>query len=510
MTAVRPPILAGSWYPAQPDVLRERVASYLAGAEPHRLPAGTPVIALAPHAGYRYSGPTAGKIYGLLAGRRYDAVFILAPSHRARLQRPALSSVDTFATPLGEVPVAVAIVRDLADTGAYEVNDRAHAFEHAVEIQLPLLQCALPAGTLIVPILFPHLDLPRRRDAARALDRWRDGRHLFLVSSDLTHYGADYGYVPFTEDIPNRLAQLDTGALQKFLAGDAAGLVAYAEATGITMCGLEAAAVAIAAPLPAGAQSVLLDYARSGDPAGDYDLSVSYAAAVICRPNEAIAGAEPLGGAAAAASAATAAGDGTAGADNAGSDAAGDRLSPTERSYLVRLAHAAVEAAVRGEPPPDPAAVARAAGCELSPSLRAERGAFVTLTLDGRLRGCIGYIEGIKPLVEAVIDNAASAAVNDPRFTPVQPADLAPLRVEVSVLSPLRAVPGPEAIEVGRHGILLSKGRRQAVFLPQVATEQGWDLTTTLDHLAVKAGLPANAWRQDCAFQVFTAEICEA
>ncbi|MDY0108575.1 MAG: AmmeMemoRadiSam system protein B [Candidatus Krumholzibacteria bacterium] len=477
MTAVRPPILAGSWYPAQPDVLRERVATCLAGAEPHRLPAGTPVIALAPHAGYQYSGPTAGKIYGLLAGRRYDAVFILAPSHRARLQRPALSSVDAFATPLGEVPVAVAIVRDLADTGAYEVNDRAHAFEHAVEIQLPLLQCALPAGTPIVPILFPHLDLPRRRDAARALDRWRDGRHLFLVSSDLTHYGADYGYVPFTEDIPNRLAQLDTGALQKFLAGDAAGLVAYAEATGITMCGLEAAAVAIAAPLPAGAQSVLLDYTRSGDPAGDYDLSVSYAAAVICRPNEAIAG---------------------------------DRLSPAERAYLVRLARAAVEAAVRGEPPPDPAAVARAAGCELSPRLRAERGAFVTLTLDGRLRGCIGYIEGIKPLVEAVIDNAASAAVNDPRFTPVRPADLAPLHVEVSVLSPLRAVPGPEAIEVGRHGILLSKGRRQAVFLPQVATEQGWDLTTTLDHLAVKAGLPANAWRQDCAFQVFTAEICEA
>jgi hypothetical protein len=504
MTAVRPPILAGSWYPAQPDVLRECVASYLAGAEPHRLPAGTPVIALAPHAGYQYSGPTAGKIYGLLAGRRYNAVFILAPSHRARLQRPALSSVDAFATPLGEVPVAVAIVRDLADTGAYEVNDRAHAFEHAVEIQLPLLQCALPAGTPIVPILFPHLDLPRRRDAARALDRWRDGRHLFLVSSDLTHYGADYGYVPFTEDIPNRLAQLDTGALQKFLAGDAAGLVAYAEATGITMCGLEAAAAAIAAPLPAGAQSLLLHYTRSGDPAGDYDLSVSYAAAVICWPHGDIAAAEP------ASAAATAAGDGTAGAENTGRDDAGDRLSPPERAYLVRLARAAVEAAVRGEPPPDPAAVARIAGCELSPRLRAERGAFVTLTLHGHLRGCIGYIEGIKPLVAAVIDNAASAAVNDPRFTPVQPADLPPLHVEISVLSPLRAVAGPEAIEVGRHGILLSKGRRQAVFLPQVATEQGWDLATTLDHLALKAGLPADAWRQDCAFQVFTAEICEA
>ena len=133
----------------------------------------------------------------------------------------------------------------------------------------------------------------------------------------------------------------------------------------------------------------------------------------------------------------------------------------------------------------------------------------MTLTRDGRLRGCIGYIEGIKPLVEAVVDNAASAATGDPRFPPVGEDELADLHVEVSALTPLRPVDGPGEIEIGRHGIVLAKAGRQAVFLPQVAPEQGWDRDTTLENLALKAGLPTDAWRQDCRFQVFEAEICE-
>lgn len=480
MTAVRPPVLAGTWYPAETDVLRRQVEQYLAGADPARLPAGAPVIALAPHAGYQYSGAVAGKVLGLLRDRRYDAVFILAPSHRAPLQRPALSSLDAFATPLGEIPIARAIVKQLVDTGAFEVNDRAHAFEHAIEILLPFLQCALPAATPIVPILIPRLDRRRRRAAARALDPWRDDRHLVLVSSDLTHYGHDYGYVPFTEDVPRRLAQLDTGALQKFLARDAEGLLAYAEVTGITMCGLEAAAVAVDASLPAGSEAVLLDYTRSSDLTGDQDLSVSYAAALITRPPE------------------------------TARQGATDRLTADERAFLVQLARAAITTAVTDEAPPDAAELAAAAGLELRPALREKRGVFVTLTLDGRLRGCIGHIEGVEPLLAAVITNAQAAALRDPRFTPVRPEDLPRLGIEVSVLTPLRRVDGPGQIEIGRHGILLGKGRRRAVFLPQVAVEQGWDLDTTLDHLAVKAGLPAEAWREGCTFEVFAAEICEA
>lgn len=487
MTNTRQPILAGTWYPAQPDRLRREVRSYLSRGEPARLPAGDPIIALAPHAGYRFSGPVAGALFGALAHRRFEAVFILAPNHRAPLRRPALGGQAAFATPLGEVPVAADIVQRLAAEGFYGIDDHAHAGEHAVEIQLPLLQCAWPEVPPIVPILLPRLTADQRRQAARALDPWRDGRHLLLVSSDLTHYGEAYRYVPFDTDVPERLERLDRGAIDRFLDRDADGLAAYREDTGITMCGLDAAAVAVDWTAPRPCRSALLAYERSAELTGDPELSVSYAAAVICLGRE----------------------HGRQDAADDGQAAAGrDALTAAERDFLVRLARAAVDAAVRGAGAVDPAALAAEAGLPLSRRLLAARGAFVTLTVAGRLRGCIGSLESDTPLAETVAEAAVGAALRDPRFDPVAPHECPRLAIEVSALTPPRPVAGPHEIEIGRHGILLARGGRRAVFLPQVPGEQGWDLPTTLDHLALKAGLPADAWRRDCSLRVFEAEIC--
>ena len=185
----------------------------------------------------------------------------------------------------------------------------------------------------------------------------------------------------------------------------------------------------------------------------------------------------------------------------------GHLLTPSEKAFLRELAGAAVEAAVTGGPLPDAAALAAARDLDLAGNLLQKRGAFVTLHLDGRLRGCIGYIEGVKPLVEAVIDNGRSAAVHDPRFRPVTAAELPRLELEISALTPLRPVRTPEEIELGRHGIVLAKGGARAVFLPQVAPEQGWDLHTTLGHLALKAGLGPQGWQEGARFEVFEAEV---
>ena len=189
------------------------------------------------------------------------------------------------------------------------------------------------------------------------------------------------------------------------------------------------------------------------------------------------------------------------------SQAPKDRLDQAEREFLKEIAGLAVTAAVLDEPPPDAEPLARERGVELSGRLSQSRGAFVTLTLGGHLRGCIGYIQGIKPLVDAVADNGRSAAVGDPRFGPVTERELADLELEVSALTPLRSVESPEDIRIGVHGILLTKNGRQAVFLPQVAPEQGWDLETTLTQLALKAGLSPDAWASGAEFQVFEAEV---
>lgn len=257
MDRIRPAALAGSWYPGSRDALIREVDRYLGSADPAGRPAGRPLLAVVPHAGYRYSGESAGRLYGLLAGPAPDTVIVLAPNHRTRLDRAALSGARAFATPLGEVPVAYRAVQQLAACPAFVIDDRAHEDEHAVEIQLPFLQRLWPADTpadtpAIVPLLVPHLDPSQRSAAAAALGELihssgtEFGNTLLLVSSDFTHYGAAYGYVPFTDDIPASLERLDAGAILKILAADADGLLAYGQDTGLTMCGLEAAALALA------------------------------------------------------------------------------------------------------------------------------------------------------------------------------------------------------------------------------------------------------------------------
>jgi AmmeMemoRadiSam system protein A len=152
------------------------------------------------------------------------------------------------------------------------------------------------------------------------------------------------------------------------------------------------------------------------------------------------------------------------------------------------------------------------AAADLTEALRRTRGAFVTLWTHGEprhaLRGCIGTLEPRDPLYRSVIKNAASAALEDPRFSPVRAEELPGLSIEISALSPLVAVAGPEAIVVGRDGVQLEKDGRKSTFLPQVAIEQGWGVEEMLRHLARKAGIVTGEWRGG-SLAVFRAEVFE-
>jgi AmmeMemoRadiSam system protein A len=173
-------------------------------------------------------------------------------------------------------------------------------------------------------------------------------------------------------------------------------------------------------------------------------------------------------------------------------------LTSEQRSVLLASARQAIRDRVRGTPdafkhPEDP-------------TLRAPGAAFVTLMRRGELRGCIGYVEPIKPLAEAVAHCAAAAASADPRFPPVTPSELPHLRVEVSILSPLRPVVDPLEIQVGIHGLSVSHSGRHGLLLPQVATEFGWDRETFLRQTCLKAGLPGDAWKGGAEIQIFSVD----
>lgn len=175
-------------------------------------------------------------------------------------------------------------------------------------------------------------------------------------------------------------------------------------------------------------------------------------------------------------------------------------LTASEKELLLRVARSSIEAHLSGqkvETPPDPA-----------PALCEPRGVFVSLHRQGRLRGCIGYLEAVKPLLAAVQEMAAAAAFHDPRFPPLRQEELADLEVEISVLSPMRRVSKVEEIEIGKHGLYIEKGWARGLLLPQVATQCGWDRTTFLQQTCCKAGLPPDAWKDpDTRIYVFTAEI---
>jgi AmmeMemoRadiSam system protein A len=183
-----------------------------------------------------------------------------------------------------------------------------------------------------------------------------------------------------------------------------------------------------------------------------------------------------------------------------------ERLTPEERAVLLRLARIAIVDHLRQDGSLD----AYLASMQRTAGLERKRATFVTLKTRGQgvdsLRGCIGNLTPVEPLYRNVMENARRSAVRDPRFSPVTLEELPGLRLEISVLTPLEPIDGPGEIVPGRDGVELEKGSHGAVFLPQVATEQGWDTETLLENLARKALLPADGWK-GAKLRTFQAEV---
>lgn len=174
-------------------------------------------------------------------------------------------------------------------------------------------------------------------------------------------------------------------------------------------------------------------------------------------------------------------------------------IDPQATRFLLALARTAIQCRLHGKtlPSPDPD----------DPVLLEPRGAFVTLKIDGRLRGCIGHVIGVVPLWRSVRDNAIAAAFEDPRFDPLEADELDRTHIEISALTPLQRVASHE-VTVGRDGILLERGRARGLLLPQVAAEHGWDRETFLDHTCRKAGLEPGCWRHpDTVISTFSAQV---
>ncbi len=287
-TDLHPPMVAGQFYPSAPSELAatlERALS-LAPAD-----AGGRVRALlVPHAGYFFSGDTAGCAYGLLTriSARYERVVVLAPAHSVPFRTIAIGSYRAYQTPLGEIPVDQDICRQLADASPlFSLRQDAHRREHALEVQLPFLQTAL-ADTALVPLVCGQVESHRLQPAAQVLaDHLWHPSNLWVISSDFTHYGSAFGYLPFAEDIPENLRQLDLGAVDMIKEKNPRGFIEYLDRTEATICGSVPISLLLFALKTVGADNIepkLLDYTRSGDRTGDYHHCVSYVSMSFVEP----------------------------------------------------------------------------------------------------------------------------------------------------------------------------------------------------------------------------------
>ncbi|MCX6358135.1 MAG: AmmeMemoRadiSam system protein B [Candidatus Aureabacteria bacterium] len=275
---IREPAVAGQFYPGDAKELRGMISKFLAEAPKQKMD-GRIVGLISPHAGYVYSGRAAACGYKMIEGSGFTRAIVLAPSHHVGFRGAALPGADAYRTPLGVVPIDQAACRELLNHKLYTESPRAHGPEHSLEVQIPFLQAVLKDFTLI-PIVIGQTNMGDNTLIAAPLKKLLDGKTIIIASSDFTHYGYNFGYLPFTDNIKDKLKWLDMGAVEKIQTLDAEGFGAYVERTGATICGHGPIGVLLEA-LPKSAKGTLLRYDTSGDLTGDFSSSVSYVSMIF-------------------------------------------------------------------------------------------------------------------------------------------------------------------------------------------------------------------------------------
>ncbi len=468
--------LPGRWYPADPERLASQVKNFLEKAQINNEIDNVMALIL-PHAGYQFSGQTAAQAVKTARGK-YKRIVIIGPSHYVAMRETlSVPKVTHYETPLGQIPLDLEFIEKLLKHSLFQNVPNAHTYEHSVQIELPLLQCT-HTNFKLVPIVAGSCSLKQIIKAGEILKGLLDRETLVIASSDFVHYGHNYGYVPFTQDVPEKLKKLDLDAYKFIAALDCKGFLDYKWKTGTTICGYVPIAILLAT-LPPSAKSHLVAQTCSGEVTGDFKSSVGYMSIAFCGTWPQQPEVRP---------------------DSKSKDS---HLSKEDKEKLLALARRALLHYLEKRQILD----ASELNIELSEAISEKRAAFVTLKRHSRLRGCIGDLVPRKELYKSVIQNAVNAGFNDRRFTPLEKSEYDKITIEISALTPPTFVTSPDEIRLGIDGVILRKEGKMAVFLPQVATEEGWNLEQMLSRLSLKAGLTPDAWKDDTEFFVFQAEV---
>jgi len=448
MTFIRPPAVAGMFYPGDSQELDRTVRGFLADAlaePPDGSQTLTPKALVAPHAGYIYSGALAAKVFACLqpVAKQISRVVLLGPCHRVALSGLALSGATAFSTPLGDIPIDTRAADRILELPQVQVFDETHAQEHSLEVQLPFLQVML-GDFALVPLV---VGSATTGDVANVLDAlWGGPETLIVISSDLSHY-LDYDSASkIDHETCSSIERLDPHSIGDNQACGRIplkGLLKVARRKGMIV------------------QTIGL--CNSGDTAGSRDRVVGYGGWAFYEKE---------------------------------SDGFENRTRQLLDRHGRELLDCAAASVLHGLKVGSPLPIDQTSP---APDLAKNGACFVTLKQNGRLRGCIGSPEAYRPLILDVAENAYAAAFRDPRFPTLQDDDLKDLTLSISVLSPPVAMTINDEQDLlgqlrpGIDGLIIEDRTKRALFLPSV-WEQLPKPVDFLRHLKNKAGMDSDHW----------------
>ncbi len=449
---------AGQFYPGNKFVLEDQLIDFFEEAkkitrEPIRNQ--KPQALIVPHAGYVFSGQVAATAFHQIPeGADYKRIFVLASSHRYSFNGAAVYCSGNYKTPLGEIKVDTQLSKELLSrSDLFFEHDDAHEDEHSLEVQLPFLQHKLGDHFLLVPVILGTHDPETCKILASELKQWFTDENLWIISSDFSHY-------PEYEDA-NKIDILTATAICSNQPEKLQNVLKENKKLNVgnlatSLCGWTSVLTLLYITTDRNYEYEKIFYQNSGDAKmyGSKNRVVGYWSIAVYEKKNLF------------------------------------RITDAEKKELLEKARKSITTFVKtgnkGELiPPGSEGI-----------LNEITGAFVSVYIDGKLRGCIGGFAQHKTL-NVVVQDMAVSACHDRRFEPVLPEELEKMKLEISVLSPLKKIDSVDEIELGKHGIFIKDGFYSGTFLPQVATKTGWTLEEFLGHCSRdKAGLGWNGWKK--------------
>jgi AmmeMemoRadiSam system protein B/AmmeMemoRadiSam system protein A len=460
----RKPYAAGKFYSDNKDTLKNDLAKLFAEC---KKPSETLKVRaiIAPHAGYVYSGKTAASAFSVTSKKGdYKNIFIIGSSHVMAFEGASVYSEGDYITPLGRAKVNREIAAELRKKSSLlDFPADAHTQEHSIEVQVPFIQYYYDKTPPIVPIILGTNNTTIIRAIAEVLRPWFTPDNLFVISSDFSHYP------PYNDAIVNDKLTADgilsgdpatfLSVLKKNAAKDTPGLAT-------SMCGWTSGLTLLY--LAEGNKTLeykKIDCSNSGDsPYGSKSEVVGYNAIALVEKKQ---------------------------------DQKPDQKSPGEVSFteaekkeLFTIARNSIRSRLFDEKN------ISIDEKKIPEALKQQFGAFVTLKINGVLRGCIGRFQSSDPLCDVVKASAISSAFEDPRFPPLSKNEYNKVDVEITVLGPMKKIDNIKEIILGKHGIYIKKDFRSGTMLPQVPIEYGWTLEEFLGYTSRdKAGLGWDGWK---------------